>query len=224
MKIWLLLVTLLFSNVYSQNEQELLLFKQFNEFRQNPKSIIPLLEERLNRSIMLYELMGEGATCSETYIDFSKNEKITTVRKGYDCIKYELETYNELLSVLDTLKPLKPVTFDLELYKVTKKHCDYLNTFGKKYHSAHIGPNNQTTSDRIRPLGYWCFSENVASNITPHTLNGNIEIILLSLLLDQGIECRGHRKNILNPNMTKIAIAYKPGKGYCVYNHINECK
>jgi uncharacterized protein YkwD len=105
-----------------------------------------------------------------------------------------------------------------------KGRIRYLNTHGKKYHSAHIGPNNQTTSDRIRPLGYWCFSENVASNITPHTLNGNIEIILLSLLLDQGIECRGHRKNILNPNMTKIAIAYEPGKGYCVYNHINECK
>jgi len=43
------------------------------------------------------------------------------------------------------------------------------------------------------------------------------EEIVLQLLIDEGIEDLGHRKNILNPRFNSIGVSIKPHKSY-VYN------
>jgi uncharacterized protein YkwD len=100
---------------------------------------------------------------------------------------------NELIRELKQLQPLKGLNFSNELYVTAKAHGKWMKKKNRWEHS------------KINVC------ENLVGGID------NPRDALIELLIDEGWKNRGHRKNILNPNLTIVAVyeAYdKPVKGY----------
>lgn len=102
-------------------------------------------------------------------------------------------------SLIDELKkavPLEPLSFNPQLYKVAVKHARDMGMTGREGHSSSTGKSfNNRTKDF--PL---C-AENCDYG------NEQALDIVISLLLDEGIASHGHRKNIMNPAYTSIAVS-----------------
>jgi len=100
---------------------------------------------------------------------------------------------NELVRELKQLLPLKALRFSNELYITAKTHGKWMRKKNRWEHSK----------------------INVCENLV-----GGIEDprgALIELLIDEGWKNRGHRKNILNPNLKTVAVYEvfdKPVKGY----------
>lgn len=97
--------------------------------------------------------------------------------------------FNELKPILDTISPLPKLI---------------VNTAAREQLKYHV---IDTVNGHIPHEFRWCKLDyiEIAENISIcGTYNPRIHII--HLLLDQGINSRGHRKNLLDPNYTQTAI------------------
>jgi uncharacterized protein YkwD len=120
--------------------------------------------------------------------------------------KYALECYNEMIAAktLPVLQPSKALSM------AAKEHA---KTMGEKGLTGHNGPDGSSPSDRVvrygiftgKYLGPW---ENCS-----YGFNDPLEIIL-QLLIDDGVESRGHRKNILSPDIRYAGTSIMPHKSY----------
>lgn len=202
MKNILVLLTLFVGlNAFSQTTEEMEMFNELNSFRENPKSYIPLVKEFIEITELQYEMYKNGEMTFKTYsgVANSDNKFEFTKINVEDRFKGIFKACNELLIILDTLKPLNKVDFDSTLYQVTKKHVNYVSTIKDRTIIPHLGPNDEEYEVRFNNIGYTNVSENIAS--------GALHTQILRLLIDSGIDGRGHRLNILNPKMKKAAIA-----------------
>ena len=111
---------------------------------------------------------------------------------------YTRSLYEELQQVKD-LPMLLP---ERDLYKVARDHASWS---GKKGYEGHKG-----FKQRFTPLmeKYTEVGENIYYG--PYT---PLEIVI-QLLIDEGIEDLGHRKNLLSPKFNSIGVAIKPHKIY----------
>jgi len=111
---------------------------------------------------------------------------------------YTRSLYNELKQVRD-LPMLLP---ERDLYRVAREHASWS---GKKGYEGHKG-----FKQRFTPLmeKYDEVGENIYYG--PYT---PLEIVI-QLLIDEGIEDLGHRKNLLSPKFNSIGVAIKPHKTY----------
>lgn len=111
---------------------------------------------------------------------------------------YTRSLYEELQHVRD-LPMLLP---ERDLYKVAREHASWS---GKKGYEGHKG-----FKQRFTPLmkKYVEVGENIYYG--PYT---PLEIVI-QLLIDEGIEDLGHRKNLLGPKFNSIGVAIKPHKIY----------
>jgi len=186
---------------FCQTSEELEMFNELNRFRSNPKSYIPLVKEYMEITEFEYKLYKEGKLTFSLYTASAYgSERFVFKEFGpEDTYNEIIKACNELLTILDTLKPLSVVEFDTVLYRVTKKHVDYVVTIKDNTISRHLGPNDELYNLRFERINY----KNVDENIISYKLKSHI----LILLLDFGIPGRGHRLNILNPKMCKVAIA-----------------
>jgi hypothetical protein len=202
MKNLLVLLTIFLGlNVFSQTSEEMEMFNELNRFRENPKSYIPLVKEFIELTEFEYEMYKNGEMTFKTYSGIGDGKgkfkfKQLTVEERFNEI---FKACDELLVILDTLKPLNTVEFDSTLYIITKKHVDYVSTITDITISPHLGPNSEPYEVRFEKIGYTNVTENIAL--------GPLNTQILRLLIDSGISDRGHRMNILNPNMKKVAIA-----------------
>ena len=136
----------------------------------------------------------------EKYIYELKTDRWSDASMIGDEIKTAKELIRELKKTqsMSTLKPHKG------LYKASKKHGDE----GKKKGSLdHEGSNGSWPWDR---------GEKYASDLTDTNENlvggpDNVRRSVMILLVDSGIEGRGHRKNILNPDW-KYTACYEVGQ------------
>ncbi|NEO62132.1 MAG: CAP domain-containing protein [Moorea sp. SIO4G2] len=91
---------------------------------------------------------------------------------------------------------LRPLQFNHRLYAAAQNHS---NDMARNRFMSHRGSNGSTMSDRVKAVGYQYsyLAENVASGQrTPQEV------------VRSWMNSSGHRKNILNPNLTEIGIGY----------------
>ena len=100
---------------------------------------------------------------------------------------------HELIRELKRLEPLNELEISNELYKTAKAH-----------------------GNKMKKKNRW---EHSKINVHENLVGGyeDPRDALIELLIDVGVKNRGHRKNILNPNLKTVAVyeVYdKPIKGY----------
>jgi len=135
---------------------------------------------------------ANGRLFARTFLD--EYMKIKKLKQN----SYTRSLYKELQQVKD-LPMLLP---ERDLYKVARDHASWS---GKKGYEGHKG-----FKQRFTPLMeiYTEVGENIYYG--PYT---PLEIVI-QLLIDEGIEDLGHRKNLLSPKFNSIGVAIKPHKKY----------
>lgn len=165
-----------------------------NAARAAPASLVPQLEARLQR----YDgkvLRREGKP------NLLTEEGAEAVR---DCLAY----------LQGEAQPAGPLELKPGLCRASQDHVDDI---GGKGSTSHTGSDGSSMQDRIERHGDWtdligeniCFAEDAASEV------------VLSLLIDDAVKSRGHRKNIFNPRFKTVGIAFGPHKNFrhvCVMN------
>ena len=117
--------------------------------------------------------------------------------------KLEPNNYSRSLHVeLQQVSDFPMLIPERDLYKVAREHASWS---GKKGYEGHKG-----FRQRYAPMmkRYGEVGENIYYG--PYT---PLEIVI-QLLIDEGIEDLGHRKNLLSPKFNSIGVAIKPHKTY----------
>ena len=168
-----------------------------NQVRRDPKSFIPKLEAMLN--------LFDGAVYKKPgKIPLRTNEGPAAVR---ECI--------------DFLRSAKPIQ-ELTLSEGISRACeDHANDIGPKNICGHNGSDGSSFSQRMERYGEWM--GNVAENIDFGSETG--EEIVISLMVDDGVSSRGHRKNMFNPALKHVGIGCAEHQSYthcCVLDYASE--
>jgi uncharacterized protein YkwD len=149
---------------------------EINLLRSNPKNYIQYVEE---------------------YIQYMEKEVLSSSSMS-SFYQEEIETASELINELKRTTPLSILEPHRGVYRAAKSHGEYLfakNIFG------HAGQKNSMPWDRI-------LAE--ASDLKDGNENlvggpNDIRQAVLVLLVDTGVEGRGHRKTLLDPSWSHVA-------------------
>ena len=119
----------------------------------------------------------------------------------------------ELLETLRRQKAMGALTLAGGLCRAAERHARDLGDTGK---AGHDGSDGSTTQGRIEDQGDWwtLAAENVSLGWK------QARDVVLHFLVDDGLENRGHRSNVLNPKATHIGVselrAHASDLGHCV--------
>lgn len=150
-----------------------------NYVRQNPKSLIPKLQQRLQSF--------EGNTLYRTgQIPLITNE-------GPNAVK-------EAIASLDKQPPLAPLKLSQGM---TKACVDHARDIGGAGSYSHTGSDGSNLSKRLDRYGRW--NGKIGENIDFGSHDA--EEVIISLIIDDGNTNRGHRKNIFNPDFKLVGLA-----------------
>ena len=123
--------------------------------------------------------------------------------EGIDAVK---ECYN-------VLKSAKPVGLLYPSLGMSKAAKDLVADQGPTGETGHEASDGSSPFDRMNRYGQW---ETYAGENVDYG-NNIAQRIVLSLIIDDGVSSRGHRKNIMNPAFAVIGIATGKHK---VYRHM----
>ncbi len=183
-----------------------LIFEEINKVRTKPKSYIPYVKIYIENQEKMKVLVKNGKAKTTSFSGNMSNDntvnnvKITT---GINLINKNINAANELINILEKLKPVNPLIFNKTIDSISDRHGKYLDASNKR---GHYGPNNQTIKDRFKNYNFTYFTENVSSVGSFVYINKNVKPIIINLLVDSGIDNRSHRKNILDPKVKFIGI------------------
>jgi uncharacterized protein YkwD len=106
----------------------------------------------------------------------------------------------EAIRSLRSLKPVSPLSPSKGMSLGAKDHIGDLRTSGA---SQHKGSDGSQTWDRVNRYGTWqkIIGENISFG---HNKARNI---VMTLMVDDGVPNRGHRKNIINPDFRVVGVA-----------------
>jgi uncharacterized protein YkwD len=153
--------------------------KEHSKIRKNPKSYIPLLEKVIKyfKGKVIYK-PGETAGL------------ITNEGKS---------AYEECIQFLKVQKPVGELIYDEELSRAAQDHADDIGPAGI---CDHYGADGSSMDERVERYVEWdkCISENIDFGAN------TAEDIIISLIVDDGIPERGHRKNIFQPEIKYIGV------------------
>ena len=190
----------------SQTGMDSLIFSEINNVRTNPKSYIPIIESYILTQEKMKILIRKGKfkTTSTSGVMTSDNKmKNPKTISGISCLNRNIIAAKELILELKKLKKLNQLIFNPSMDSITDKHGKYLDSTNTR---GHYGPNKETLSDRFNPLNLRIISENVCSVGSFVYKTQNVKPIIINLLVDAGIDNRGHRINILDPKVKLISI------------------
>lgn len=119
----------------------------------------------------------------------------TTYRDRYSEL---VAAYADLLDQLAHTPPLPPVEYHSELRAAASRHA---RDQASKQYIEHWDSQGRWPIDRLRAVAPWITAgnENIAAG--PDDPEG----IVLQLMVDAGVDGRGHRNNILDPNWRYVA-------------------
>lgn len=162
------------------------------------------MTEREKEMIKEINLVRSNPTAYVEYVEKYIYELKTDRWSDASMIGEEIKTAKELIRELKSTKPMSTLQPHKGLYKASKKHGEE----GKKK-----GELDHQGSDGSWP---WDRGEKYASDLTDANENlvGGPEKVrrsVMILLVDSGIEGRGHRKNILNTEWKYVA-CYEVGQ------------
>ncbi|MEM9024699.1 MAG: CAP domain-containing protein, partial [Bacteroidota bacterium] len=107
----------------------------------------------------------------------------------WNATKKERAVAQELKRELRYMEPVPPLEPSEALYRIAKNHGDRMKRSRKLKHQE---------------------VEEGAENLVAG--NNRVRYAVVDLLIDFGVEDRGHRKNLLNPDFKRIACYEVPGK------------
>ncbi len=157
-----------------------------NQIRSNPKSYIPILEEQI-------KLFKENVLYRPNEIPIQTNEGPAA--------------YEEAMKFLETQKPLNELQVDESLTKAAEDHLLDIAPKGLVSHESTDGKN---ISDRIEKYCEWEIT--CAENIDFGSRTG--QDVVISLLVDDGIKTRGHRRNLFKDDVRLVGVATGDHKEY----------
>ena len=200
MRKFITIVVLVFLSVFSygQTSVESEMITEINEIRKDPKSYIPKVESYIKTQEKFISFLDSPNVTSSTKSTEMKSDKNNNlvptgkVTSGGSIFTKRITAAKELIKVLESTKPLDTLVFDSTVYKVTKSHGEYLTSIGKV---GHYDKDGNRPYVRFKNIG------NVSENVA-----GTDSKTLLRLMLDVGVPNRGHRTNILDPNVKYVAI------------------
>jgi len=130
------------------------------------------------------------------------DESALQTREGASAVR-------EAIRVLRQTKPLAPLRISEGM---TLGARDHVKDQAPRGLMNHRGTDGTQAWDRVSRYGEWKakISENMTfGSATPHD-------VVAALLIDDGISDRGHRKNILDPDVKVVGISCGPHKSYRV--------
>lgn len=115
------------------------------------------------------------------------------------------ENVVDCIGYLKSLKPISQLVYNTSLESAAKDHA---NDIGPSGATGHIGKNGSQANERVEKYALWegAFAENIDYG------NDKAEDIVISLLVDDGVPERGHRLNILNPDLLNVGVAFASHK------------
>ncbi len=173
--------------------------KWLNIARTKPEQIIKELEAILPnfdpKSPMLYRIPGDP-------VAVLTNEGPTAVKEAIADYKKKIEQRKFPLPELEFTKGL------------TLSAQDHANDQGNNGVFSHAGTDGSTPWARMARYGKWktTAAENMGTGY-----NTGLDIVR-ALLIDDGEPDRGHRKNILNPTLSRCGVAVRPHSAFGFIN------
>ena len=152
---------------------------QHNLVRTNPKSYVPILEKHIK--------LFTGNIINKPGAEYG-----VETQEGANA-------YKECIEFLKKQKAVGAMAFDTSLSKACQDHADDIGPDGT---CDHTGSDGSSVDDRITRYLEWDVT--VCENIDFGATTG--EEIIISLIVDDGIPDRGHRKNIFNPKLTYLGV------------------
>jgi len=113
---------------------------------------------------------------------------------------------DEAVRFLKKARPLPPLTLSSGMSRAAADHCAE-QTGGQ---TGHNGNDRSTPGDRISRYGTWSVSWGENISYGQKTARG----IVLTLIVDDGVRSRGHRKNIFDPKFNYAGAAFGPHARY----------
>ena len=113
---------------------------------------------------------------------------------------------DEAVRVLKTARPLPPLTLSTGMSRAAADHCAE-QVDGQL---GHDGSDRSSPGDRISRYGTWSLTWGENISYGQKTARG----IVLTLIIDDGVRSRGHRKNIFNPKFNFAGAAFGPHARY----------
>jgi uncharacterized protein YkwD len=113
---------------------------------------------------------------------------------------------DEAVRFLKKARPLPPLTLSIGMSRAAADHC----AEQVEGQLGHDGVDRSSPGDRISRYGTWSagWGENISYG--QKTARG----IVLTLIIDDGVRSRGHRKNIFSPKFTYAGAAFGPHARY----------
>ncbi|KRX09133.1 CAP domain [Pseudocohnilembus persalinus] len=152
---------------------------ELNKLRANPLSFVPDLEKMLSQfKGQVLHVPGE--------IALRTNEGPSAVQ--------------ECIQALKNQSPLPALQYDYDIEKAAKDHA---NDIGPKGLCDHTGSDGSSMSKRMDRYGQWGGHIGECIDFGNHSAR----TVIISLIVDDGVPSRGHRKNCLSVNFKKVGIA-----------------
>ena len=113
---------------------------------------------------------------------------------------------DEAIRFLKRARPLQPLALSSGISRAAADHCAE-QVDGEL---GHDGKDRSSPGDRINRYGSWgaTWGENIS--YAQKTARG----VVVSLIIDDGVRARGHRKNIFNPKFNYAGAAFGPHARY----------
>jgi len=121
--------------------------------------------------------------------------------------KEGVRALNECVNELKKANPLSILYPNQPLTKAAADHTKDQSISGK---TGHYGSDGSTSGKRIERYGNW--QVRIAENIAYGGINARQ--IVIYLLVDDGQNDRGHRKNFLHPDLNLVGVAVNSHPGY----------
>lgn len=188
------------------------------------KNVVYLNELEKNVIMELNKVRSNPRQFAEEYLEelrLAYNGKIYTY-PGQDPVKTQ-EGIGPLTECIEVLQQTKPMQSLLPESGLTKATEDLTADQKKNGGIGHITRNGASPQKRMEKYGDWdiCLAEDITY--------GSFEArqIVIALLIDDGVQDRAHRKNILNPCFRYAGISYGEHLSYetiCAIDYAGDFK
>jgi uncharacterized protein YkwD len=145
----------------------------------------------------------------EDFKKYYKGNQLTLPGKTKALVTVDgIAAVDEAVSFLRTATPLPPLSVNKGMCLAAKDHAIDLALKGV---SGHRGSDGSSPNARLERYGSW---EGVVGENIVYDVNTAREIVI-GLIIDDGTQNRGHRRNIFDPNhrVTGISISDSPSNG-----------
>jgi uncharacterized protein YkwD len=169
---------------------------------------LPKYQTLLNEILEeIYNLRTDPKAFAQKLEEESRNYKSNNARHRTGTVPVQtregLKALKSAINDLESLESLSPLELSAGLTAAAISHCNDTGPLGIV---GHIGSHEETLQQRVEKYGKW--SENIAEALDYGSSSG-FEVVS-SLLIDDGLTTRPHRKSLLNPNYTKIGVGVAP--------------